>query len=111
MRVSKIETHKIPELNETYCPCCGLGPLSGVTGASTDDEPVFPTDGSPSICCFCAELLVFRVSNDKLVLLRATEDLINTWKSEHSQAWNIMSSIQKEMKKTIESKKEKPKRF
>jgi hypothetical protein len=40
------------------CPHCGEI-LDGYTGASTDDRPAVPEDGSISVCVFCGTILIF----------------------------------------------------
>ncbi len=136
-RVANIESHEIRELNQTYCPCCNAGPMDGVTGAEIEDvdpylddasirhagykEPrkVYPHDGSPTICAYCGELMVFRQVGDALTLAYPTDAEINKLKSD-SQAWKIIVGLQEKMKQhALEGRlrgdkryaKSKPRRF
>lgn len=133
---AQIQSHQVPELNKTYCPNCNSGPLDGVTGAHLEeksssifDAPVkhsgfnerqiFPEDGSPTICCYCAELLVYRKADKALTLDFPTEKELTEFKS-NSQFWTVLCDIQNDRRLIVEEgrlrgdrryAKLKPKRF
>ena len=136
-RVTNIESHEISDLNKTYCPCCKAGPMDGVTGADIEDvdpymddasirhagyeEPrkIFPHDGSPTICAYCGELLVFRVVDNALTLAYHTDAELDDLRSD-AQKWEIISRLQNKMKQyALEGRlrgdkryaKSKPRRF
>lgn len=108
LQTVKIEGHEVPELSDAYCPCCNAGPLDGVTGAHIEDggelcettDRVYPKDGSQTMCCYCAELLVYRLMDAKLKLACPTEDELDLWKS-NSQGWDIVCRLQKKLKQDI----------
>jgi len=114
-RIANVESHEISDLSKTYCPTCSVGPLDGVTGATmTDsDEPigheekrrrVFPDDGSPTVCSYCGELLVFRIVSNAFTLAYPTEAELNAFKADF-QGWRLISGLQEEMKqKALEAR-------
>ena len=120
-----VQSHEVPELNQTYCPTCGAGPMDGVTGAHIEEQPsshldapikhvgfkkkrVYPDDGSPTICAYCGELLVYRKVSEALTLSFPTESEISTFKS-NSQFWTLLSNMQNRIRR--EKRNAKPKRF
>lgn len=135
-RIASIESHEIKELNQTFCPSCGAGPMDGVTGAQLEEvnpylndasikhagfqqKRVYPHNGSPTICAYCGELLVFRQVGDTLTLAYPTETELASLKSDH-QAWQIIVGLQEKMKQhALEGRlkgdkryaKSKPRRF
>ena len=109
LKVSEVESHQID--NQTYCPFCQSGPMDGVTGTRFDtveppsdnpwdvvkvDEdhlkPVYPEQGSPSICVYCGELCVFHVDSGKLTLAVPTEAEKDEWKKE-PDLWRVLTGL------------------
>jgi len=134
-KVTNIESHKITDLNKTFCPSCSAGPMDGVSGANVEDvnpyapdaptkhsaesRRVFPQDGSPTICVYCAELLVFKKVDKLFTLAYPTESQLTLFKSD-AQAWRLISKIQEGLKSDAQEgrlrgdkryAKSKPKRF
>lgn len=100
---TKVETHNIDELNQTYCPICNKGPMDGVTGARfselPSDEPIFPENGTPTICAYCTNILVFRTKdNGVLTLDQPTDSEIKLWQGEE-EMWATMLEIQARLKR------------
>ena len=95
------ESRHYPELDNTTCPCCGKGPLNGATGISVRHEykDILPEDGSPTFCCFCSSLCVFRKDEDgKLSLDQATQEEIAEFKAD-PECWRMLIKIQKVIEK------------
>lgn len=100
------ETYEVTDLNQTYCPYCHTGPLVGLTGAEirhndedgeNKDKRIFPQEGSPTICGFCGEILIFHLVDKILSLSKPTVSDLNYLKS-HSQMWELISGLQQKIK-------------
>jgi hypothetical protein len=114
--VEEVQSHQI-KLKQAYCPTCGSGPLDGVTGAvisegsdntfDTPDAPIrhsgckdsqtYPKDGSPTLCAYCGELLVYRKTNEEFNISLPTNEEIKGFKS-NPELWGILSQLQEAMR-------------
>jgi hypothetical protein len=118
MMRTNIQSHEVPELNQTYCPNCNAGPMDGVTGANIEEQPsvhfdapikhqgfnskkVFPNDGCPTLCSYCGELLVYHKVDNALTLSLPTQNEIADFKS-NSQMWTLICNMQKRVRKDAE---------
>lgn len=127
-----LPSHEVVDLNQTYCPRCNAGPMDGATGVEVkDDDPAgddekeesdgFPKDGSPTICSYCGELLMFHTvsGSGALTLTLPTEAEIDELKS-NFQAWQMISMLKERIEQEAEEGRlrgekryanSKPKRF
>lgn len=104
IRINDMKQSEITDLNGTYCPHCGQGPLDGCTeiSASPSTEPVTekdkqmngPEDGSPTICLYCAKVCLYRLVNQKLTLAVPSEEELKELQTE-PDIWYTLTSIQK----------------
>ena len=103
INVDQTEKH-YPELDNAVCPCCGKGPLNGMTGISRSEyKNITPTDGSPTICCFCTKICIIRKNDGKLSLDVPTEEELNDIKS-NVENWAVIMKIIKATEKMATKK-------
>ena len=93
------ESLEYKELHEAICPHCGAGPLDGVTGiGEKGDGEMRPHDGSPTICSYCGELLIFHGGEDgnMRVEIPSAEEIAD-WES-NKNFWYHLKRIQQHLK-------------
>lgn len=82
IQVTDMNSQQLKSAKDCFCPCCGEGPLDGATGlrfksdeleSSDENNTLNPTEGDPSICCYCSEVIIYQLNNGKLTLRKPTE--------------------------------------
>jgi hypothetical protein len=117
-RIDKVEDHRVKELAHANCPSCGVGPMDGVTGLrlktieppgfgkdppgfgkapwdvvdADEFEPVYPTNGAPTVCGYCGELCIFREKEPGTLTIEIpTPAEVKEWKLDPN-IWKVLSS-------------------
>lgn len=106
-----------------HCPTCNFGPLDGATGMSWGDEasvysetggkhqadapppPMRPKAGSITICCKCAELLVYYQADLMLGLRLPTPEEMAEFQAE-TQLWENLELIRKTYRERADAERQ-----
>ena len=113
------EKCEVKDLEKTYCPCCGGGPLDGATGvAENSDTRSIPEDGDPTICVFCGEILRYTIKNGVVGVEIPNEEYFKALRL--SDVWSVIQQVSAQFKEMalqarlrgdMKYARSKPKRF